>query len=148
MAVVATWCVCLMAREVDNWLGDMRRWAMWWWKEVMDANRVCVQQHEGGGGRDVDADADGDGDNWGVGCVGGAESTGEVFLRKAGMNVFAAGAVLKVVERVCESEGRRDGIMRRVLMMHREQKLMEAVRGIVGWRAVRRMCVMLGGEWG
>ncbi|KAF8417972.1 hypothetical protein EV426DRAFT_710181 [Tirmania nivea] len=141
--VVARWAGGVMFREAMYWKDIVRRFAPWWAEDDHEADASDFHQTEPVCEEEEETTADGDA--W----VTRTETTGEMFLRKAGMNVFAAGVVLREVTRL-EDEDLQGGVgaMRRLLVMGREERLRLFGR-LVGARAVEGLSAGIEGglEW-
>ncbi|KAF8448356.1 hypothetical protein BGX38DRAFT_594105 [Terfezia claveryi] len=126
-----------MFQEAMYWKDIVRQFAPWWAEDHETDASDFYEQHntkpvyEGEEEEEITAD----GDAW----VMRTETTGEMFLRKAGMNVFAAGVALREVTRL-EDEDLQSGVgvMRRLLVMRGEER-MSLLGNLVGERAVGRL---------
>jgi len=138
--LVAQWVGGVMFQEAMHWEEVIRRFAPWWAENDHEKDSDLSQQHNT---KSIYEEEDliTDDDSW----VMRAETTGELFLRRAGMNVFAAGVVLREATRL-EDEDLQGGVgvMRRLLAMKREER-MRLFGGLVGERVVTRLSGMIEG---
>ena len=141
---VARWVGAVMFREAMHWKDIVRKFAHWWAEDddhVPDASDSHQHNTKPVYGGEEEEETTADGDAW----VMRAETTGEIFLRKAGMNVFAAGVVLREVTRLEDEDLQsRAGVMRRLLVMGREGR-MALLGRLVGEGAVARLSVGIEG---
>ena len=140
--LVAQWVGAVMFREATHWKNIVQRFAHWW--ADYDDHETNAYQHNNNPvyvEEKEEEEIAADGDAW----VMRIETTGELFLRKAGMNVFAAGVVLREVTRLDDEDlQRKVGVMRRLLVMGREERMWLLGR-LVGERAVARLSARIEG---
>lgn len=132
---VGRWVAWVMYSEARAWGRVIAMYAPWWADEDGNEDR--------GGDGEQEVDMDMDADAW----VMRAETTGELFLREAGLNVFAAGVVLRELVRVDgEDPGGALGVMRRLLTMGQENRR-RLFAGLVGEKAVGGLERRVEGSW-
>lgn len=76
-----------------------------------------------------------------------AESTGELFLRKAGVNTFAAGVILREISRLDSEDPQGPvGVMRRLLVMGSDARK-RLLEGLVSEMVVDRLSLAVERVW-